>query len=199
MLDEFDRDFLTKLRSIESFQWKRWRFRMAHATPEGSLYEYLPMDRWKERVEGLSTDYVLIGHTHIQGMRSFGNITVVNPGSVGLARDVPGETCYAVCAGGRMRLESVPYEVSRTLADLRKGPIPRKVIEGLVANLNPGASGLTVRRRGSCQFADQRLRALTARATDALRDGDAGDCNVRHHRRDRPEDIPGPKTRPSTR
>jgi putative phosphoesterase len=89
VLDEFDRQFLASLPTIECFQWKGRRFRMAHATPQAGLFEYLPTDRWKERVEGLVTDYVVIGHTHMQGMRSFGTVTVVNPGSVGLAFLMP--------------------------------------------------------------------------------------------------------------
>ena len=130
LLDEFDRLFLAQLPTIECFQPAGLNFRLSHATPQGGLFEYLPMDRWKERVEGLVTDYVLIGHTHVQGMMTFGAVTVINPGSVGLAQDVPGEACYAVCDSGRMRLESVPYDVIRTVTDLRRAPIPRRVIEG---------------------------------------------------------------------
>jgi hypothetical protein len=137
LLDEFDRLFLAQLPTSQAFQWRGLSFRIAHATPQGGLFEYLPMDRWKERVDGLVTDYVLIGHTHIQGMKTFGSVTVVNPGSVGLAYDVPGEACYAVCDGGRMRLERVPYDVSRTVADLRQSLIPRRVVEGMAAFLNP--------------------------------------------------------------
>jgi putative phosphoesterase len=195
IVDEFDRFFLVKLPTIQCFKWREWRFRMAHATPQGGLFEYLPMDRWKERVDGLDVDYVLIGHTHIQGMRTFGDVTVVNPGSVGLAHDVPGEACYAVCDEGRMRLERVPYDVSRTVADLRRGPIPRRVIEGLVAFLNPGSGDAArARRRTGFQCTDQPAGPTAARTVDSLRGGSDGNSDVTREGHDHREDTPGPKS-----
>lgn len=76
-------------------------------------------------------DYVLLGHTHVQGMRSFGRVTVVNPGSVGLARDYPGEACYAVYAAGHMELKRLPYDVARTVVALHASPLPPHVVQGL--------------------------------------------------------------------
>jgi predicted phosphodiesterase len=111
---------------------------MAHATPQGDMFEYLAMAQWEERVKGLAEDFILLGHTHIQGMRSFGMQTVVNPGSVGLARDGGEEACYAVYEGSEMLLKRVPYDVNHTLRDLRSAPLPTDVIEGLAAVLSPG-------------------------------------------------------------
>jgi len=192
MLDEFDRLFLAHLPTIECFEWGGLRFRMAHATPQGGLFEYLPMDRWKEQVEGLVTDYVLVGHTHVQGMMTFDSVTVVNPGSVGLAHDVPGEACYAVCDGGRMRLECVPYEVSRTLADLRRGPIPRRVIEGLAAFLNPIIrNGSPARRLAGHQNTEQPMAQTDLWTVDIHRETGDGDSQVPH---DRPGNITVPNS-----
>ena len=67
-------------------------------------------------------------------MRTFGKLTVVNPGSVGLARR-RGEACYAVYDGSEMLLKQVHYDVDRTLKDLRSGPLPQHVIDGLAAVL----------------------------------------------------------------
>ena len=47
-------------------------------------------------------------------MRSLGKITVVNPGSVGLAHDYRGVACYAVYENGAVRLKRCLYEVERT-------------------------------------------------------------------------------------
>jgi predicted phosphodiesterase len=93
------------------------------------------MDQWGERVADLKEDFVLLGHTHVQGMRVFGEVTVVNPGSVGLARDHRGKACYAVYADGQMELKQIPYAVGRTAALLRAAPLPNRVIEGLVGVL----------------------------------------------------------------
>ena len=97
LLSEADRRFLRRLPTISWFEWNGRHVRMAHATPQGDLFEYLTEDEWGESVRGLDCDVVVLGHTHVQGMHAFGDLTVVNPGSVGLARD----------GGGRGLLRSV--------------------------------------------------------------------------------------------
>jgi putative phosphoesterase len=142
LVGESDREFLRGMPTLDWFEWEGKHFRMAHATPQGDLFEYLPMGQWEDRARGLEADYVLLGHTHVQGMRTFGKTTVVNPGSVGLARDGGGQACYAVFAGDQMELKRVPYDVERTIATLRKAPLPEQVIEGLAAVLRgPGSRG----------------------------------------------------------
>jgi len=123
--------FLCGLPKLCRFQWDGRRFLMAHATPRGDLFEYLDRERWGDCVAGLDVDYVLLGHTHVQGMGSFGEVTVVNPGSVGLARDYPGEACYAVYADGHLELKRIRYEVHLTLAALRASPLPPAIVQGL--------------------------------------------------------------------
>jgi putative phosphoesterase len=133
-----DIEYLRRMPTQDWFEWQGRHFRMAHATPQGDLFEYLTMDRWGEHVAGVEEEFVLLGHTHVQGMRSFGKATVVNPGSVGLSRDVGGEACYAVYDGERMELKRVPYDVDRTIADLRSAPLPGDVAEALTAVLTTG-------------------------------------------------------------
>ena len=135
-----DREFLAKLPTIDWFEWQGRHFRMAHATPQGDLFEYLPAERWGERVSGLGEDYVLLGHTHVQGIRTFGGVTVLNPGSVGLARDGGGEACYAVHEDGHLELKRTPYDVDQTVAALRSSPLPRQVVQGLESILRPSSS-----------------------------------------------------------
>lgn len=132
LLNEGDRQFLCSLPIRHRFEWQGKQFRMAHATPQGDLFEYLDMDQWDRCVAGIDADFVLVGHTHIQGVRTFGKLTVVNPGSVGLARDHRGKACYGVYRDGRIELKQIPYEVGRTVASLRAAPVPNHVIEGLV-------------------------------------------------------------------
>jgi len=131
LLNKGEREFLCSLLIRHWFEWQGKHFRMAHATPRGDLFEYLTIDQWADRVVGVDGDFVLLGHTHIQGMRAFGKLTVVNPGSVGLARDHRGKACYAVYRDGQMELKQIPYEVERTVAALRAAPLPKHVIEGL--------------------------------------------------------------------
>jgi len=132
LLNEGERQFLRSFPIRHRFDWQGKQFRMAHATPKGDLFEYLDMSQWDNHVSGIDADFVLLGHTHIQGMRTFGKLTVVNPGSVGLARDHRGKACYAVYRDGQMELKQQPYEVGRTVAALRAAPLPKHVIDGLL-------------------------------------------------------------------
>jgi putative phosphoesterase len=145
LLSETDRLFLRQTPVVRCFGWEGRNFRMAHATPQGDLFEYLPMDQWEEHVRELDADYVLLGHTHVQGMLTFGKTTVVNPGSVGLARDRAGDACYVVYEDGQVRLKRIPYDVARAVAALRRAPLPERVVDGLAAVLGaaPGKEGTT--------------------------------------------------------
>ena len=97
-------------------------------------------EQWGDRIKDIDADFVLLGHTHIQGMKSFGKTTVVNPGSVGLARDCAGHACYAVFDGKEMILKRVPYDVEKTIAALREAPLPGHVINGLAHVLQGSAA-----------------------------------------------------------
>jgi putative phosphoesterase len=136
LLDQSDNDFLRGLPTLGEFEWEGKRFRMAHATPQGDLFEYLSMDQWQDRISNLDADFVLLGHTHVQGMRTFGKTTVVNPGSVGLARDGHGDACYAVFQDGEVELKRIRYDAERTVKALRAAPLPREVVEGLARVLS---------------------------------------------------------------
>jgi len=136
-------EFLRYLPTLAWFEWDGKHFRMAHATPQGDLFEYLPEEKWAERIQGIDSDFVLLGHTHVQGQRGFGKTTVVNPGSVGLARDGGGQTWYAVYEGGQVQLKRIPYDVDRTVALLRQAPLPQPVIDSLVAVLRGPVAGGT--------------------------------------------------------
>jgi diadenosine tetraphosphatase ApaH/serine/threonine PP2A family protein phosphatase len=58
---------------------------------------------------------------------------VVNPGSVGLPRDGDPRACYAVLEDGEAVLRRVPYDVDRTIADLRAWSLPADVSRALEA------------------------------------------------------------------
>ncbi len=135
LLSEQDHEFLRRMPTLDWFEWEGRHFRMAHATPQGDMFAYLDMDQWDNHVGGIDADFVLLGHTHVQGMRTIDKITVVNPGSVGFARDHPGRACYAVFDDGRIELTQIPYAVGRTAALLREAPLSNRVIEGLIGVL----------------------------------------------------------------
>jgi putative phosphoesterase len=144
LLSPDDVAFLRTLPTLLWFEFGGQHFRMSHATPHGDLFEYLDAGQWGPRVEGLESDFVLLGHTHIQDMRRFGRQTVVNPGSVGLNRDGSGKACYAVYDDQGMKLRRVDYDVDRTVAALRASPLPQTVVCKLEFILRPRASETTM-------------------------------------------------------
>jgi putative phosphoesterase len=133
--------YLRDLLAIDLFERGGVHFRVSHATPLGGMYEYLTPENWERSVADIASDFVLIGHTHIQGVRVFGRVTVANPGSVGLARDFGGEACYGVIEDGRLALRRVPYDTERTVAALRAAPLSPQIIEGLVQAVTTGRVG----------------------------------------------------------
>jgi predicted phosphodiesterase len=103
---------------------------LAHATPQGDPFHYLLENEVDDAVEGITAQLVLLGHTHIQFAKHVGNTLVVNPGSVGLARD-GGQACYATLIDGDVMLHRLPYDVETTVKALRQSPISTVTKEGL--------------------------------------------------------------------
>jgi putative phosphoesterase len=137
LLSASDIEFLRQMPLVGWFEWEGKHFRIAHATPRGNLFEYLTPDQWKRHLQGIDADFVLLGHTHVQGCRMLDRVTVINPGSVGLARDCPGEACYAVFEDSILTLKRIPYDVSETVRELRRSPLQRDIVEGLIGVLTP--------------------------------------------------------------
>jgi putative phosphoesterase len=130
LLDTKELLFLQSLRPLEQTTIDGLSIVMAHATPEGDLFHYLQEDEIESAVQGITAQLVLLGHTHIQFKRHIGDTLVVNPGSVGLARD-GGEACYAMMENGEIALHRVPYDVERTIKALAESPISNKSKKGL--------------------------------------------------------------------
>jgi predicted phosphodiesterase len=61
LLCDSERRFLREMPTLDWFEWEGRHFRMAHATPHGDLFEYLPMDQWEERVREIAADYTRRG------------------------------------------------------------------------------------------------------------------------------------------
>lgn len=145
IVSESDLEFLRNMPTLYTFEWRGRHFRMAHATPQGDLFEYLSAAQWPERAKDLDEDFILLGHTHIQGKQQVGATIVVNPGSVGLARDTQGLACYATFDGEELALKRIPYDIDRTLRALRDSPLPDWVVEGLTARILPSDQSVSAR------------------------------------------------------
>ena len=134
LLENVDLKFLRALPSLKQTHIDGETLYLAHGTPQGDLYRYLQEEEIDGAVEGIAAEFVLLGHTHIQFKKHVGRTTVVNPGSIGLARD-GGQACYAVLRDGKIDLRRVEYDVQKTIAALSTAPISQFSKEGLAGVL----------------------------------------------------------------
>ena len=130
LLDKEELQFLRSLQLLHRCEIDGLSILLAHATPEGNLFQYLQESDIDKAVENLTDQVVLLGHTHIQFKKQVGGTLVVNPGSVGLSRD-GGEACYAILENREITLHRIPYDAEKTIGALWKSPISRTSKEGL--------------------------------------------------------------------
>lgn len=66
------------------------RLYFTHGSPV-SMYNYIkpdtPVNEIEKMIEGIDSDFLFIGHSHIPFVRKVKNTTIINPGSVGQPRD----------------------------------------------------------------------------------------------------------------
>jgi len=134
LLHEVDLKFLRALPPLKQTHIDGETLYLAHATPQGELHRYLQEEDIDGAVGGIMAEFVLLGHTHVQFKKYVGRTTVVNPGSVGLARD-GGQACYAVLRDGKIDLRRIEYDVQKTIAALSRAPISQFCKEGLAGVL----------------------------------------------------------------
>lgn len=125
-LTEPDRRFLAGLPLTKYATLNGQRCLLVHATPRDPMDEYAPadVDFWRWRLEGLSVDWVICGHTHQPYILQVGAVTVINPGSVGLPRDGDPRAAYAVVTDSVIELRRVEYPVERAVAAARAADLP---------------------------------------------------------------------------
>jgi putative phosphoesterase len=131
LLSEKDKRFLRDMPILDKAHIEDDSFFLAHASPQGDIFKYINADDIDSEIKDIIVEYVLLGHTHLQYKKQVGDTLVVNPGSVGLARD-GGQACYAVYENSEILLKRIDYDVEKTIADLMKAPLQKNVIKGLI-------------------------------------------------------------------
>ncbi len=108
-------EWLRELPRTETFAGGRYLLVHSHpAADREDAYvypeEFPALDRHLRDYDG-----IVLGHTHVQGMRSVGDGIVVNPGSVGQPRDGDPDAGYAVLDTQRetVELRRVAYDIDR--------------------------------------------------------------------------------------
>ena len=110
---------------------------MAHATPQGEMFEYIDMDQWGARSWAWKPTSSCWDILTFKGCGRSAGLRSSIP-AAWLARDHRGKACYAVYEEGRIELKR-----SLTRWDDRgraaRSPLSDRVIEGLVARLGTRA------------------------------------------------------------
>jgi len=131
LLSENDLDVLKGMPIIHSTIADGKRFWLAHASPNGELSRYLTADEVIAACADIDADVILLGHTHLPFLGEAKGKKICNPGSIGLARDRGGAACYALWQDDQLTLKRVPYDVSATIARLKRAPLENKIVDAL--------------------------------------------------------------------
>jgi protein phosphatase len=132
--------FLRNLPLFAETKREDTRFYLCHAIPSDPLFGYCAVDssQWVAEVERVDADVILVGHTHVPAMRSFGSQVVVNPGSLGQPKTGSPEARFAVWEDGKIELKSYSYPVEPAVAKVQALPIPDSLRDELSAILRTG-------------------------------------------------------------
>ena len=82
--------------------------------------------------------FILTGHSHKPYIKTFGNRTILNPGSAGQPRDLNPRASYAVIEDGIPYIRRVSYDIERTVNDLERSTLPKLLTHKLTAMLYSG-------------------------------------------------------------
>jgi putative phosphoesterase len=129
ILDRSGIEYLQKLPLLIREEIDGKRLYLTHGSPR-SMFEYIKPETQDEEIrkmidestEPLGADFLVIGHSHIPMNRKLGNLTIINPGSVGQPRD--GDT-RASCAvfdteNGKIEHLRLDYDIDSVCAKIKE-------------------------------------------------------------------------------
>ena len=146
-LPEEGRQWLGGLPLTQTVELGGARFHLVHAMPTGPLDRRLSLitARQEELEAELDScpagiDVLLVGHTHLPGIRQVGSTYIVNPGSLGQPRNGIPDATYAVWRDGRLQIHHLHYDFRSTSRKLMMLPIDPDVIDRLQGILETGSA-----------------------------------------------------------
>lgn len=131
------------LADLPHFRWVRrgrWTFYLCHAMPSDPLHKYCGEDvqKWRQELAAVGTDFLFVGHTHLQFSLREGEQWVVNPGSLGQPKMGTPRAGYAIWENGSVRLQSFAYPVQKTVTRVRSMAVSVSTQEFLAGVLRSG-------------------------------------------------------------
>lgn len=146
----------------------------SHGSPEcTSEYVSLESERAKEILNNSREDYVLYGHTHIQGLMEYKGKILINPGSVGSPINSPhAKTQFAILqsdgANWQTEFISLEYPLEQCIKELHESVLPMRApvwtrlteyclrfgVPEMSSNVLRRATELCRKREGKCIWPD---------------------------------------------
>lgn len=83
--------------------------------------------------------FILVGHSHKPYIKTLGDRTILNPGSVGQPRDNDPRASYAVIEDGEAAIRRVRYDIEKTVKRLERSRMPFEIKGRLISMLKTGA------------------------------------------------------------
>ena len=147
VLSPTDRDWLGRLPLSQAVELDGTRFHLVHAMPSNPLTKRLSLvtARQEELEAELAQvsprpQVLLVGHTHLPGMRKVGDTYIVNPGSLGQPRNGTPDATYAVWRDGELQIHHLHYDHDTTQRKLMMLPIDPDVVDRLQEILGTGSA-----------------------------------------------------------
>jgi len=129
ILDRSRIEYLQKLPLLIKEQLDGKRLYLTHASPR-SMFEYIkpetPDEEIQKMIEGaaepVEAEFLAVGHSHIPMNRKLGNLTIINPGSVGQPRDGDTRACCAVfdTETGEIDFFRLEYDIEAVCAKIEE-------------------------------------------------------------------------------
>jgi len=164
MLTEKQKGYLADLPHFRWVRRGRWTFYLCHAMPSDPLHRYCGANRrkWKKELTTVGTDFLFVGHTHLQFSLYQNDQWVVNPGSLGQPKTGTPRARYAIWEKGSVTLHAYEYPVQRTVKRIQSMPISAPTKEFLCRVLRAGTVPKIVERGKICRKSFSLMRSKSS-------------------------------------
>ena len=129
ILDRSRMEYMQKLPLVIKEEIDGKKLFLTHASPR-SIFEYIKpetpgediMAMLADPMEPVDAEFLIVGHSHIPMNRKLGNLTIINPGSVGQPRDVDTRTGCAVfdTETGKVEFFRMEYDIDVVCAKIEE-------------------------------------------------------------------------------
>ena len=134
-LREENRIFLENLPSTLTLDIANKKLLFVHGSPN-NISEYLlkDADNTQEIMSSIKEDVLICAHTHMPGIKEFGNKIYVNCGSVGKPKIGRPNSTYCILDinksdGMKVQIKELPYAYKRIVKDMTMLDFPRELID----------------------------------------------------------------------